>query len=73
MIICYVSQQKGFIKYIETNTLENDQINTWKIITPTANGKMVVLVIYLLEYLKKFIVRVIYHLILKMKIKQKNY
>ncbi len=37
--ICYVSQQKGFIKYIETNTLDNDKINTWKIITPSAAGK----------------------------------
>ena len=37
--ICYVSQQKGFIKYIDMNTLEKDKIETWKIITPTANGK----------------------------------
>jgi hypothetical protein len=38
-IICYVSQQKGFIKYIDTNTINFEKINKWKVITPTANGK----------------------------------
>ena len=37
-VICYVSQQKGFKKYIDKNTLKKEKLNTWKIITPTANG-----------------------------------
>jgi site-specific DNA-methyltransferase (adenine-specific) len=36
-IICYVSQQKGNIKYIDKNYINTD-ITKWKIITPAAYG-----------------------------------
>ena len=38
-LLCYVSQQKGFIKYIEKNNInKNRNFNKWKIITAEANG-----------------------------------
>jgi site-specific DNA-methyltransferase (adenine-specific) len=38
-LLCYVSQQKGFIKYIEKNNInKNRDFNKWKIITARANG-----------------------------------
>lgn len=35
---CYVSKQKGFVKYIPTKCL-SDTYNYWKVITAEANGK----------------------------------
>ena len=35
---CYVSQQKGFIKYIDNKYIKND-ITKYKVITARANGK----------------------------------
>jgi site-specific DNA-methyltransferase (adenine-specific) len=38
-IKCYVSQQKGFEKYIEKNEINKDRdFNKWKVITARANG-----------------------------------
>ena len=37
-ILCYVSQQKGFIKYIDKNEITKNT-NNYKIITARANGK----------------------------------
>ncbi len=37
LIKCYVSQQKGFIKYIDKQYIKND-ITTYKVITARANG-----------------------------------
>jgi len=38
-LLCYVSQQKGFIKYIEQNNIKkNRDFNKWKVITAEANG-----------------------------------
>lgn len=36
-IKCYVSQQKGFIKYINKKEIKKE-INIWKVITPSASG-----------------------------------
>jgi hypothetical protein len=36
---CYVSQQKGFVKYIEKKDINKDRdFNKWKVITAEANG-----------------------------------
>ena len=38
-LLCYVSQQKGFIKYIEKNNInKNRDFDKWKVITAEANG-----------------------------------
>ncbi len=37
-IKCYVSQQKGFIKYIDIKYIKNN-LNNYKVITARANGK----------------------------------
>ena len=38
-LLCYVSQQKGFIKYIEKNKITKERnFNKWKVITARANG-----------------------------------
>ena len=38
LIKCYVSQQKGFVKYIDKNEIKKDY-NFYKLITAEANGK----------------------------------
>ena len=39
-LLCYVSQQKGFIKYIEKNKITKDRnFNKWKVITARASFK----------------------------------
>jgi len=35
-IKCYVSQMKGFIKYIQKDTIKNNTLGKWQIITPSA-------------------------------------
>jgi hypothetical protein len=37
-IKCYVSQMKGFNKFIKKNTIKNNKMGKWQIITPSANG-----------------------------------
>lgn len=37
-IKCYVSQMKGFNKYIKKNLIKNDTMGKWQLITPSANG-----------------------------------
>ena len=37
-IKCYVSQMKGFNKFIKKHTIKNDKLGQWQIITPSANG-----------------------------------
>jgi len=37
-IKCYVSQMKGSIKYIKKNSIKNNKLGKWQIITPSANG-----------------------------------
>ena len=37
LVKCYVSQQKGFIKFVDKKYIKKDY-NFWKVITPKANG-----------------------------------
>ena len=37
-IKCYVSQMKGFNKYIKQETIKKNKLGKWQLITPSANG-----------------------------------
>ena len=38
-VLCYVSKQKGNVKYISGIDFNNTKINKWKLIIPSASGK----------------------------------
>jgi len=73
LIKCYVSQQKGFIKYIDKKIVKKEY-NFYKIITILPHLVQIVdLVIHLLEIYLKYIHEVIYHLKYQMKMMQTHY